>query len=75
MEGIENDQLLLRFWRLEVSDPEAEASLVLDISNPHYRGMLIIRPHKPLSIVKLTIYSSHILAQPAFPPNTRHIPQ
>ena len=75
MEGIENDQLLLRFWRLEMSDPEAEASLVLDVSNPHYRGMLTIPPPKPLSIVKLTIYSSHLLAQPAFPPNTRHVPE
>ncbi|TEB26288.1 hypothetical protein FA13DRAFT_1692337 [Coprinellus micaceus] len=46
MEGIENDQLLLRFWRLEVSDPEAEASLVLDISNPHYR-VLTSSPNLP----------------------------
>ncbi|KAH6917679.1 chromosome segregation protein Spc25-domain-containing protein [Coprinopsis sp. MPI-PUGE-AT-0042] len=37
LEGIETDNLLLRFWQLDPSDPEREASIVVDVSTKNYR--------------------------------------
>ncbi|KAF8635955.1 hypothetical protein AX15_000121 [Amanita polypyramis BW_CC] len=38
-EGIEKDQILLRFYCLNPADPEQECSLVLDVSSALYRVM------------------------------------
>ena len=37
-EGIEKDQILARFYRLNPVDPEQECSLVLDVSSKLYKG-------------------------------------
>jgi len=38
-EGIENDQILVRFHHLNPADPEQECSLVLDVSSKLYKVM------------------------------------
>lgn len=39
IEGIEKDQLLIRFSQVDPSEPEREFSLVIDVSNQTYKGM------------------------------------
>ncbi|KAF5314111.1 hypothetical protein D9611_006925 [Ephemerocybe angulata] len=53
MEGIENDQLFVRFWRLDPTDPERDASLVLDVSSTSYR-VLTSSPLLPSLPILLT---------------------
>ncbi|KAG2023674.1 hypothetical protein CC2G_001305 [Coprinopsis cinerea AmutBmut pab1-1] len=55
MEGIETDHLLMRFWNLDPSDPEREASIVVDVSSTNYR-VLTSTPQLPsLSILVSTL--------------------
>ncbi|KAF6765916.1 chromosome segregation protein Spc25-domain-containing protein [Ephemerocybe angulata] len=53
MEGIENDRLFVRFWRLDPTDPERDASLVLDVSSTSYR-VLTSSPLLPSLPILLT---------------------
>jgi len=38
VEGIETDQLLIRFWQVDPSDLEREFSFVIDVSDRIYKG-------------------------------------
>ena len=38
IEGIADDQILLRFTHIDPSDPDREFSLVIDVSNKIYKG-------------------------------------
>ena len=60
MEGIEVDQLLVRFWDLDPSDNEAEASFVLDTSNQHFRGAFTA--HRTLSLANV-VRSPHLVTK------------
>lgn len=40
VEGIEKDQLLIRFWLVDPSEPQREFSFVMDISDTVYKGEL-----------------------------------
>jgi len=51
IEGIGQDQLLVRFFRIHRSDYDREFSFVLDVSNQAYKGMSFLshspsRPYK-----------------------------
>lgn len=41
IEGVQQERLLIRFFRLDPTDPERDASFVLDISGQNYKGILI----------------------------------
>jgi kinetochore protein Spc25 len=45
IEGIADDQILVRFTHIDPSDLDREFSLVIDVSNKIYKGMG--RPEKP----------------------------
>ncbi|KAK1232491.1 kinetochore-associated Ndc80 complex subunit spc25 [Marasmius sp. AFHP31] len=46
IEGVEKDQLLIRFTRVDESDLEREFSFILDVSQPSlYKGMSPFRSH------------------------------
>ncbi|EDR00256.1 uncharacterized protein LACBIDRAFT_314434 [Laccaria bicolor S238N-H82] len=47
IEGVERDQLLVRFARLQPSDQNCEASFVIDVSNKTYR-IITSSPHLPI---------------------------
>lgn len=38
IEGVEKDQLLVRFTKLDASDPEREATFVIDVGGEFFRG-------------------------------------
>ena len=42
IEGVQQDRLLIRFFRLDPTDSERDASFVLDISGQNYKGMSLI---------------------------------
>lgn len=44
VEGVERDRLLIRFSHLEPSDPEKEATMVLDTATDVYKGRLFSCP-------------------------------
>ncbi|CAA7268447.1 unnamed protein product [Cyclocybe aegerita] len=46
IEGVEKDRLLIRFSQLDPSDPEREASFVIDLSNDIYK-IITSSPHLP----------------------------
>lgn len=58
IEGVEKDRLLARFSRLDPSDPEREATFVLDLSTEVYKGMYIIRSVRPITYCLLVITCS-----------------
>jgi len=39
IEGVEYNRLLIRYYRLDPSDAERDASLVLDVSSQNYKGV------------------------------------
>jgi len=41
VEGVERDQILVRFTKIDKSDPEREFGFVLDVSGPTYRGLSV----------------------------------
>lgn len=54
-EGIEKDQILARFFRLNPVDPGMECSLVIDVSSKLYKGayatMVILPPFFTITLV------------------------
>jgi len=46
VEGIETDQLLIRFHSIDISDPHREVSFVLDLSGSMYK-VITSSPHLP----------------------------
>ncbi|RXW23465.1 hypothetical protein EST38_g2362 [Candolleomyces aberdarensis] len=55
MEGIEKDQLFVRFWQLDPSDPQRDASLVIDLSSSNYRVLTSspLLPSLPILVTSL----------------------
>ena len=38
IEGVEKDRLLIRYFKIDPSDPEREASFVIDIGGDNFKG-------------------------------------
>lgn len=43
VEGMEKEQLLIRFKRLDLSEPNREFSFILDVSSDNYKGIVFPR--------------------------------
>ncbi|KAJ3820224.1 chromosome segregation protein Spc25-domain-containing protein [Lentinula raphanica] len=52
IEGMEKEQLLISFKRVDISNPERELSFVLDVSGPNYR---VVKTSPPLLSLPLLV--------------------